>query len=302
MTRSANGSHSPSSPRGTDPAPQVAPAPQRTSTRLRAQRPARGHGVAGDGTTVSTRPRTARPTKSRATVAAGARPLGIIPQTLDEALALARVIVASGLVPRGFESPEACAVAILQGLEVGLPPLAALQRIAIVDGRPTIWGDAALALVRASGQASFIEERLKGTGPDDWCAVCTVGRRGEREPVERSFGVGDARRAGLWGRPGPWQQYPQRMLQMRARAFALRDAFPDVLGGLYLREEMEDGMNAGVPSPVPMSSHRPDTAISRETDRPPTVDQAPTSSPDNNPSPRQAAGARPHPRRAPSPS
>lgn len=170
---------------------------------------------------------------------AGARPLAIVPRSLEEAKELARAVVASGLAPRGFDTAEACMVAILHGLEVGLAPLAALQRIAIIEGRPTIWGDGALALVRASGLAEWIEEAWEGTGPADWCAICRVRRKGDPSPIERRFSVDDARRADLWGRPGPWQRYPLRMLQMRARAFALRDAFADVLGGLYLREELE---------------------------------------------------------------
>ena len=170
---------------------------------------------------------------------AGARPLAIVPRSLDEAMQLARAIVASGLAPRGFDTAEACMVAILHGLEVGLAPLAALQRIAIIEGRPTIWGDGALALVRASGLADLIQEWSEGSGPADWCATCRVKRKGDPHPIERRFSVEDARRADLWGRPGPWHRYPLRMLQMRARAFALRDAFADVLGGLYLREELE---------------------------------------------------------------
>ena len=55
-----------------------------------------------------------------------------------------------------------------------------------------------------------------------------------------TFTVGDAIRAGLWKKAGPWTMYPKRMLQMRARSFALRDAFPDVLRGLVATEEVED--------------------------------------------------------------
>jgi hypothetical protein len=148
---------------------------------------------------------------------AGARPLAIVPRSLDEAMQLARAVVASGLAPRGFDTAEACMVAILHGLEVGLAPLAALQRIAIIEGRPTIWGDGALALVRASGRAELIQERSEGSGPTDWFAICRVKRKGDPHPIERRFSVEDARRADLWGRPGPWQRYPLRMLQMRER-------------------------------------------------------------------------------------
>jgi hypothetical protein len=175
----------------------------------------------------------------RPSLRAGGRPRAIVPRTLDEAMAFARAVVAARMAPSGFETPEACMIAILHGMEVGLTPLSALQRIAVIGGRPTIWGDGAMALVRASGLAASIEERIEGTGPTDWVGVCTVRRKGEAQPVERRFSSEDARRARLWGKAGPWSDYPQRMLQMRARAFALRDVFADVLGGLYLREEIE---------------------------------------------------------------
>ena len=182
-----------------------------------------------------------RPPVRRAAVPPSLRLPSIVPRTLEEAMALARAVVAARMAPAGFDTAEACMIAILHGMEVGLTPLSALQRIAVIGGRPTIWGDGAMALVRASGLAASIDERILGSGPSDWVAVCTVARRGDPHPIERRFCVEDARRARLWGKPGPWSDYPQRMLQMRARAFALRDVFADVLGGLYLREEIEDG-------------------------------------------------------------
>lgn len=158
---------------------------------------------------------------------------------------IAKAVHAARMAPKGMDTPEQCMVAILHGLEVGLTPLAALQRIAVVNGRPTIWGDGALALVRASGLAERIVERIEGDGPAQWTAVCEVLRKGDSDPVIRTFSVDDAKRARLWGKAGPWTDYPRRMLQMRARAFALRDAFADVLGGLYLREEIEEEARRG---------------------------------------------------------
>ena len=112
------------------------------------------------------------------------------------------------------------------------------------------------ALVRASGLCTAVRETLEGSGPGDWQAVCTLRRRGEARVIERRFSADDARRARLWGKPGPWSDYPQRMLQMRARAFALRDGFADVLGGLYLREELE-GSELGWSAPAPHGGPKP---------------------------------------------
>jgi hypothetical protein len=93
---------------------------------------------------------------------------------------------------------------------------------------------------RLSGLCAFVQETMRGQG-EAMVAICRVKRAGEDQALERRFGVADAKAAGLWGKDGPWRLYPRRMLQMRARAFALRDGFADVLGGLYLAEEIEDG-------------------------------------------------------------
>lgn len=177
--------------------------------------------------------------QNKAPLIAGSAPAPIVPTNIEQVWRFADLVSKSGMAPKGMERPETLTVAILHGLEVGLTPLMALQRIAVVNGRPTIWGDAAMALVRASGRCEYVRETMKGDG-NGMTAVCIVKRKDESEPATREFSVADATKAGLWGKAGPWQQYPKRMLQMRARAFALRDTFADVLGGLYLREEIED--------------------------------------------------------------
>ena len=168
---------------------------------------------------------------------AGSRPRPIVPKSLSEAYRIAQAVCAAKMAPKGLDTPEACMIAIMHGLEVGLSPLSALQRIAVINGRPTLWGDGALALVKASGLCEAIDEWIEGDKPEDWVAVCNLIRKHDPVPIERRFSSQDAKRAKLWGKSGPWSDYPKRMLQMRARAFALRDAFPDVLGGLYLTEE-----------------------------------------------------------------
>lgn len=169
---------------------------------------------------------------------AGGKLAAIVPQDIDSAYRLAKAVCMSGLAPRGLDKPEAVMIAIMHGMEVGLTPMMALQKIAVINGRPTIWGDGALGLVRGSGLCEYVTEKIEGMG-DKRVAICTVKRKGEPEPITRRFSVEDAKRASLWGKQGPWVQYSERMLQMRARAFALRDGFADVLGGLYLTEELQ---------------------------------------------------------------
>lgn len=162
------------------------------------------------------------------------------PQTFDQALTFCDYLAESDLVPKDFKGkPANCLIAIQWGAELGLKPLQALQNIAVINGRAGLWGDAVIALVRSSPLCEYITETDDGK-----TATCRVKRRGEGEEV-RTFSVDDAKAAGLSGKQGPWTQYPKRMRQMRARAFALRDVFPDVLKGMPIAEELMDIPQAG---------------------------------------------------------
>lgn len=216
---------------------------------------------------------TATETTRLPTMQSGGAIRPIVPQSMEDAYRLAKAVCMAGMAPKGLDTPEKAMIAILQGMEVGMTPMASLQRIAVVNGRPTIWGDGAMSLVRGSGLCEYVREQTDGSG-DARVAVCAVKRRGEREEVSRRFSVADAKKAGLWGKQGPWQQYPDRMLQMRARAFALRDVFADVLGGMYLREELEDAPMRDVTPVSPPSPPRPPSPPSSQIAPTPTVDDA----------------------------
>lgn len=165
--------------------------------------------------------------------------MDITPRTLTEAKELATLMSESSLVPKDYQrAPHNILVAMMMGAEVGLRPMQAIQNIAVINGRPSVWGDAALAIVKAQPSCEDVVETMEGEG-DARVARCEVRRRG-RQPVVRTFSVEEAKSAGLWAKTGPWQNYPARMLQMRARGFALRDAFPDALRGMYIAEEAQD--------------------------------------------------------------
>ena len=165
---------------------------------------------------------------------------GLALQSFDDAFRFAKMVAASEFAPKDFKSkPESCMLAIQHGSEVGLSPMQSLQSIAVINGRPTIWGDAALALVQSSPVCEYVKEYVEGQG-DNLTAVCEAKRRGYPAPTVSRFSMADAKRAGLAGKTGPWSQYPERMLALRARGFALRNAFADALRGLITAEEAQD--------------------------------------------------------------
>ena len=168
------------------------------------------------------------------------KPFNLVPTTLTEAVQYARLISNSSFVPTQFRGkPEDILVAIQWGAELGLPPLQSLQNIAVINGRPTLWGDAALAVVQQHHEYEWIKEFVEEDEEGNVEAVCLI-KRTNHEPHRSEFSVDMAKKAGLLGRQGPWSQYPERMLQMRARGFALRDVFADALRGLITREEAMD--------------------------------------------------------------
>ena len=161
------------------------------------------------------------------------------PTTFAELERFATIAAKSEFVPREYRGrPADVMLAVQMGSELGLAPLQSLQNVAVINGKPSIYGDALLAVCLASPVCERVDEDVEGEG-DAMLATCIAQRR-NKKPVIGRFSVDDAKRANLWGKNGPWTQYPRRMLQMRARGFALRDAFPDVLRGLVTREEAED--------------------------------------------------------------
>jgi len=161
----------------------------------------------------------------------------LVPENLEQAMKLAEIMANSDIVPKDFKGkPGNVLVAVQMGGELGLPPAQALQNIAVINGRPSLWGDAALALVQAHPKFVSIKETYDA---DADAAVCVIVRKGE-EPHTVTFSRLDAQDAGLLTKPGPWKQYPKRMMQMRARSFAIRDKFADALKGVSIAEEARD--------------------------------------------------------------
>ena len=165
---------------------------------------------------------------------------GFAPANLTEAIQFSDLLASSSIVPKAYQGkPQDILVCVQWGFELGLAPMQALQNIAVINGKPSVYGDAMMALVQASPVCEDVEEFFENEGTPNPIAVCIAKRKG-RKPVTVKFSVEDAKRAGLWGKQGPWSAYPKRMMQMRARGFALRDAFPDVLKGMITAEEAQD--------------------------------------------------------------
>lgn len=161
------------------------------------------------------------------------------PRNFEEVMRLAELMASSDLVPRDYQKkPGNCVIAMQMGSELGINPMQAVQNIAVINGRPSIWGDLGLAIVKSHRDFISMVETSTGEGEAE-IAKCVIERKGQ-PTITVEYSVADAKTARLWGKEGPWKTAPSRMLQMRARWFAMRDQFPDALKGISAAEETID--------------------------------------------------------------
>lgn len=203
------------------------------------------------------------------------------PTNYQELSHFAEILTHSDMVPKSHLDNEgrvkkgnimAC---VMMGASLGVPPMQAIQNICVINGMPSVWGDLALALVKTHRDCiDVIEERIE----NGW--RCTVKRRGKSDVV-REFTMADAKKAHLDTKKGPWQEYPNRMLQMRARGFAIRDQFPDALRGLHIAEEVIE-VNAEVEEPDESPAARLRKAMEEKKNGTPTQAEPEEQKPDNN--------------------
>jgi hypothetical protein len=205
----------------------------------------------------------------------------IVPQSIEEMWRVSKMVVLGGLAPKalvgkknGDEAISAVAIAVMAGAELGLPPMVALRSFTVIGGRPALYGDGLINVVRRSKKAAYVR-----TGYDEARGVgwCEAKRSDTGEEKREEFSVADAKRAGLWDEratvkkqdwntkawtevpnDAPWFRYPRRMQMWRAAGYCLRELFADVLGGITdeyeAREiagedEMRDITPKGPPSP-----------------------------------------------------
>jgi len=123
--------------------------------------------------------------------------------------------------------------AVLQGITLGLDPMTALQQIYVVHGRPGMYTQIKVALVKSRGHEVWTEDMS-----DSRVVVC--GRRKGTDYVERvTITMDQAKKAG-WTSNAAYGKTPQDMLYARAAGRVCDRIAPDVLMGIASVEEIQD--------------------------------------------------------------
>ena len=215
-----------------------------------------------------------------------------LPDTKSDAYKFAMSFANSMFCPKVYQGkPDDVYLAMAYGAQIGLNPLLAVQNIAVVNGRPSVYGDAMTAIVMGHPETQAYEDGYKADGT----AYCKITRKGKT--VYREFSEAMARRAGLWGKD-IWAKYPERMLLWRAKGNAIRDLYADVLMGMWSVEEARDmpqSIEEEILNVTPLEGAQEEKqedkpkqeALGKKADKPKKEPKPTTTEPDNSPKSEQ---------------
>jgi hypothetical protein len=151
-------------------------------------------------------------------------------QSVADIETMAKAITKSGLF--GIKSPEQAVALMLVAQSEGRHPASVASEFDIIQGRPALKSQAALARFQAAGGKIQWTSR----GPNKCSAKFAHAQGGE---LEITWTMERANAAGLTGK-ATWRQYPDQMLSARVVAEGVRAVFPACLNGVYLAEEVQD--------------------------------------------------------------
>lgn len=228
------------------------------------------------------------------TLSGGGNVMAIVPQSFEDTMRISRAVVASGLAPAaligkltGDDAAAAVAVAIMSGAELGLKPMVSLRSFTVINGKPALYGDGLINVVRMSGKVAYLRTGCE-IRDGKMVGFCEAKRLDTGEEKRVEFSQDNATRARLWDdratvkkqvwengqkvwrdnvpNDAPWYRFPERMLAWRAAGYCLRELFGDVLGGIRDEfeareiadvEEMRDVTPAAEAKPTPPKPPKP---------------------------------------------
>ncbi len=139
--------------------------------------------------------------------------------------------------------PDGIYAIVHKAKSLGINPLDALNGgVYYVQGKVELSSQMMNRLIRSKGHS--IQKDEKSTKFN-----CILhGRRadnGDRWTI--SFGLDDAKKAGLVKPNGPWEKYTESMCFARALSMLARQLFPDVIIDCYVQGEISDAPNINAP-------------------------------------------------------
>lgn len=140
---------------------------------------------------------------------------------------------AGPMMPKHITTRGAALAVIMAGDELGIPPMAALRGLFLVNGKVGMDYSLMVGLLRRAGY----KVQWVAKGPER-CELLLTHPDGTTHT--EVWDVERAKKAKLWGNSGPWSTYPEAMLSARCVSSAARAFAGDVLAGCYSMEEVRE--------------------------------------------------------------
>ena len=154
----------------------------------------------------------------------------------------AKVLAASDLVPKEFKGNIAnCIIGLEIANRIGASPLAVLQNLYIVHGKPGWSSQFIIAAINSTGKFSPLRFDLAGEGDKRtciaWATDLATGDRLESPQVSMKMAKDEQwiDKAG-----SKWKTMPELMLRYRSATFFGRLYAPEILMGMQTTDEAED--------------------------------------------------------------
>ena len=163
--------------------------------------------------------------------------------TFEGAQRIATMLCSSDIVPanfRGKNNISNAMIALEMAYRIGASPLAVMQSLYIIHGKPVWASQFVIAALNSCGKFSPLRFDFSGEGDKKKCVAWAFDQQGERlEGPEVSIEM--AKREGWFSKAGSkWKTMPDLMLRYRAAAFFGRVYAPDILMGMRPQDELED--------------------------------------------------------------
>jgi hypothetical protein len=200
---------------------------------------------------------------------------------------MAASLAKSTIVPKEFQNNANNAlIAIEMASRLRTSPLMVMQHLYVVYGRPSWSAQYVIAMINGSGKYDMelqFEEKADDKGRPHSC-MCWTEKNG-RKVTGPVVTMDLAKAEGWYDKNGSkWKTMPQMMLRYRAASFFGRMNCPDLMMGMYTREEVEEfgreeyleNMQTEVEAEIAGNANSVQFEAIEEKPEPPTVPKAQT--------------------------
>lgn len=156
------------------------------------------------------------------------------PVGIDELWRVSKGLFDSGLYS-SFVNAQGAMAAVMHGRELGLGAAASLSSICVVKGRPTLYAETMVALVKASPVCEYIQCTERTAERCTWVTK----RRGNPQPTTLSMTYKECAAISPDSKLTQLQRQPATMIMWKCAAAICRMEYPDVTKGIHATEEFQ---------------------------------------------------------------